>query len=94
MPWGEMPVKIVAYHHFKPGVTLATITPLLPREVANVWRPWKAGIVRKNDARADEHGAAIVFELDSVEEAQRFVADFPLTKEMDTEMDTRGERTC
>jgi hypothetical protein len=75
-----MSVKIVAYDSFKPGVTLETITPLLPQEVANVWRLWKAGIVRENYARGDQPGVVIVFELDSVEEAQRYVADFPLTK--------------
>ncbi len=76
----ESLVKIVAYDRFKPGVTLDTITPLLPQEVANVWRLWKAGIVRENYARADEPGVVIVFELDSVAAAQRYLADFPLTK--------------
>ena len=49
-----MHVKIIAYDRFKPGVTMQTIQPLLQREVANVWRLWKAGIVRENYARADE----------------------------------------
>ena len=73
-------MKIIAYDRFKPGVTMETITPLLPQEVANVWRLWKAGIVRENYARADEPGVVIVFELDSVAEARRYVADFPLSK--------------
>ena len=47
-------MKIIAYDRFKPGVTMQTIQPLLQREVANVWRLWKAGIVRENYARADE----------------------------------------
>jgi hypothetical protein len=41
-------MKIVAYDRFKPGVTMNTIQPLLPDEVATVWRLWKAGIVREN----------------------------------------------
>jgi hypothetical protein len=73
-------VKIIAYDRFKPGVTMQTIQPLLPQEVANVWRLWKAGIVRENYARADEPGVVIVFELDSVEEAKRYVADFPMSR--------------
>jgi len=73
-------VKIIAYDRFKPGVTMETIQPLLAREVANVWRLWKAGIVRENYARADERGVIIIFELDSVDEAKRYVADFPMTK--------------
>ena len=48
--------------------------------MANVWRLWKAGIVRENYARADELGVVIVFELDSVEAAKRYTNDFPLTK--------------
>jgi hypothetical protein len=73
-------VKIIAYDRFRPGVTMETITPYLRDEVANVWRLWKAGIVRENYARADEPGVVIVFELDGVEEAQRYVDDFPLSR--------------
>ena len=73
-------MKIIAFDRFKPGVTMETIQPLLEEEVSNVWRLWKAGIVRENYARADEPGVIIVFELDSVEEARRYVADFPLSK--------------
>lgn len=73
-------VKVIVFDRFKPGVTLETINPYLPEEVANVWRLWKAGIVRENYARADEPGVVIVFEVDSVEEARKYVADFPLTK--------------
>lgn len=39
-------MRVIAYDRFKPGVTLETIKPFLPDEVANVWRLWKAGIVR------------------------------------------------
>lgn len=73
-------MKIIAYDRFKPGVTMETIAPLLPQEVANVWRLWKAGIVRENYARADEPGVVIVFELASVAAAKRYLDDFPLTK--------------
>ncbi len=73
-------MKIIAYDRFRPGVTMETIQPLLPEEVSNVWRLWKAGIVRENYARADEPGVIIVFELDSVEQAQKYVADFPMSK--------------
>ena len=73
-------MRIFAYDRFKPGVTLDTITSFLPEEVANVWRLWKAGMVRENYARADEPGVVIVFELPSVDEARRYTDDFPLTK--------------
>jgi hypothetical protein len=79
-PPKERDVKIIAYDRMKPGVTYERIEPYLPDEVANVWRLWKAGIVRENYARADELGVVIVFELDSVEAAKRYTDDFPLTK--------------
>ena len=73
-------MKVIAFDRFKPGVTMETIQPYLKEEVANVWRLWKAGIVRENYARADEPGVIIVFEVGSVDEARRFIADFPLSK--------------
>jgi hypothetical protein len=73
-------VKVIAYDRFRPGVTMETITPLLGEEVANVWRLWKQGIVRENYARADEPGVVIVFEVPDVDDARRYVADFPLSK--------------
>ena len=56
------------------------ITPYLPQEVSNVWRLWKAGIVRENYARADEPGVVIVFEVPDVATARRYTDDFPLSK--------------
>ena len=73
-------MKIIAYDRFKPGVDMETIQPYIKEEVANVWRLWKAGIVRENYARADVNGVVIVFECRDLEEAKRYVADFPLSK--------------
>ena len=73
-------MKIIAYDRFKPGVGMDTVTPYIKDEVANVWRLWKAGIVRENYAREDQNGVVIVFECSSVDEARQYVADFPLSK--------------
>ncbi len=73
-------MKIIAYDNFKPGVTLDDLRPYLKEEVSNVWRLWKAGIVRENYARADVGGVVIVFELGSIEEAKKYVDDFPLSR--------------
>lgn len=73
-------MKVIAYDRTKPGVTYEQLEPYLPQEVANVWRLWKAGIVRENYARADELGVVIVFEVDSAGAAKRYTDDFPLTK--------------
>jgi hypothetical protein len=73
-------MKIITFDRFKPGVTMETVRPFSPLEVANVWRLWKAGIVRENYARADEPGVVIVFECESLEECKRYTDDFPVTK--------------
>jgi hypothetical protein len=73
-------MKIIAYDRFKPGVGMDTVAPYIKEEVANVWRLWKAGIVRENYARVDQNGVVIVFECSSVDEARHYVADFPLSK--------------
>jgi hypothetical protein len=77
-PGGVM--KIIAFDNFKPGVTLDDLRPYLRDEVSNVWRLWKAGIVRENYARADVSGVVIVFECADVDTAKRYTADFPLSK--------------
>lgn len=56
------------------------VTPYLPQEVSNVWRLWKAGVVRENYARADEPGVVIIFEVPDVDTARRYTDDFPLSK--------------
>jgi hypothetical protein len=73
-------MKVIAYDRFLPGVTLEQITPFLTEEVSNVWRLWKAGIVRENYARADEPGVVIVFEVPDVQTARTYTEDFPLSK--------------
>jgi len=56
-------MKVIAYDRFKPGVTMETITPLLPEEVANVWRLWKAGIVRGQPFVVAERGRNVSIAL-------------------------------
>lgn len=73
-------MKIIAFDRFKNGVTLETIQPYLQDEVSNVWRLWKAGVVRENYARADEPGVVIVFEVEDVATAKTYTDDFPLSK--------------
>lgn len=73
-------MRILAFDRFREGVTLDTIQPYLPEEVSNVWRLWKAGIVRENYARADEPGVVIVFEVSDVATAKAYTDDFPLSK--------------
>jgi hypothetical protein len=73
-------MRIIAFDKFRPGVTMERVTPYLEQEVSNVWRLWKAGIVRENYARADEPGVVIIFEVPDVATARRYTDDFPLSK--------------
>ncbi len=73
-------MRVIAFDRFQPGVTLEQVNPYLPEEVSNVWRLWKAGIVRENYARADELGVVIVFEVPDVATAKQYTDDFPLSK--------------
>src|ERR1700724_3946235 len=73
-------MRVIAYDTFRPGVTMEQITPYLPEEVSNVWRLWKAGIVRENYARTDDLGVVIVFEVADVATARKYIEDFPLSK--------------
>ena len=73
-------MKVIAFDKFRAGVTMEQVTPYLPQEVSNVWRLWKAGIVRDNYARADEPGVVIIFEVPDVATARRYSDDFPLSK--------------
>jgi hypothetical protein len=73
-------MRIIAFDKFRTGVTMEQITPYLNEEVSNVWRLWKAGVVRENYARADEPGVVIIFEVPDVATARRYTDDFPLSK--------------
>jgi hypothetical protein len=73
-------MRVIAFDRFRDGVTLKTIEPYLDEEVSNVWRLWKAGIVRENYARADEPGVVIMFEVPDVATAKTYTDDFPLSK--------------
>lgn len=73
-------MKIIAYDRFKPGVDMEAVQPYLKDEVANVWRLWKAGIVRENYARADVNGVVIVLECRDLAQAKLYVDDFPLSR--------------
>ncbi len=73
-------MRVIAFDRFQPGVTMEQVTPYLPKEVSNVWRLWKAGIVRENYARADEPGVVIIFEVPDVATAKMYTDDFPLSR--------------
>lgn len=74
-------MKIIAYDHFKPGVTKGSVTPdLLKEEMLYAWRLQKAGVIREIYGRADAAGAVIIFECETVDEVKGYVGAFPLSK--------------
>jgi len=74
-------MKIIAYDHFKPGVTKDSVKPdLLKEEIRHAWQLQKAGVVREFYGRADAPGGVLVFECASVDEVKGYVAAFPFSK--------------
>jgi hypothetical protein len=75
-----LPMKVIAYDEFKPGVTMETIQPKLAEEVAHAWRLWKQGVVRENYSRVDEPGVVLVLEVENQAAAKRLLDEFPMSK--------------
>jgi len=73
-------MKIIAYDHFRPGVTKRNISDLLKQEMAHVWELQKAGVIREIYSRADAPGAVVIFECGTLDEVKEHVAAFPLSK--------------
>jgi hypothetical protein len=73
-------VKVIAFDRFKPGVTMQTVSPLLPEEVAHAWRLWKRGLVRENYSRVDQPGVVLVFEVENAEAARKLLEEFPMSR--------------
>ena len=72
-------MKIIAYDRMKRGARWTPSGPICRKR----WPTSGASgrpVSRENYARADALGVVIVFECDSVEEAKRYVDDFPLSK--------------
>lgn len=63
-----------------PGASPEKYEPHLRGEVRYGWQLYKAGIVRDIYFRQDRPGVAIIAECDSIEDARRALAEFPLAK--------------
>jgi hypothetical protein len=59
-------MRILAFDPLQKRREARNHSTLLIEKVLNVWRLWKAGIVRENYARADEPGVVIMFEIPDV----------------------------
>ncbi len=62
------------------GATLEKYAPYLTPEVLHAWDLYKSGLIRDIYFRQDRPGVAMFLECDSVEEAKKAVAAFPLAQ--------------
>lgn len=64
----------------KEGVTVSDYAPHLLNETRHAWELYKSEVIRDIYFRKDRPGVVIFAEADSVEEAQKACAEFPLAK--------------
>ena len=73
-------MKMLCLDRPLPGATFEKYQPHLLNEVRHTWGAYKEGIVRDIYFRQDRPGVAIFLECESVDEARKMFADFPLVK--------------
>lgn len=64
----------------QPGATMEKYMPHMLSEARHAWQLYKGGLVRDMYFRQDRPGVAVIAEADSVEEAKKALAEFPLAK--------------
>ncbi|MBD1927247.1 hypothetical protein H6F74_13480 [Trichocoleus sp. FACHB-90] len=62
------------------GVSTEQVFPLVKPEVAQAWEYYAADLVRTIHYIADQSGAVLLFEADSLEIVNEAVAQFPMVK--------------
>lgn len=83
-------MKVFAYNHTLPGVTLDDMRPYFQQEAQHAWELEKAGILRDNYLRLDRPTAAVMFETADVDEARRYISEFPMVRAKLIEFDFVG----
>ncbi len=73
-------MKIFAYDKKLSHVTLDDIKPHLHDEIKYAWDLYKKGIIREIYFRADNPGAVLVLECESISEAKQTISELPLVK--------------
>ena len=73
-------MKILCLDRPLPGATFEKYQPHMQDEVRHTWQGYKKGLIREIYFRQDRPGVAILMECESVEEAKKALADFPLAK--------------
>jgi len=74
-----MKILVLAQRH--PDISLEQMRPHFKAEVEAVWRLYTQGVIREFYTRADNGGPAILaVESESVESAQKALAELPLVE--------------
>src|SRR5215213_8391920 len=73
-------MKMLCLDRPLPGSTLEKYQPHLLDEARHAWEAYKNGIIRDIYFRHDRPGVASFLECESVDEARKILADFPLVK--------------
>lgn len=79
-PQAVMPRQVLAMDRILPGTTEDKVKALLNDEVRALVNLYLGGKIRQWYFRQDRPGAILILEVGSLEEAEKLVADLPLTR--------------
>jgi muconolactone delta-isomerase len=74
-------MKILAFEHEIPGAIAEAFGCFEQEEARKAWELHQAGLLRELYFRADQSTAVLVLECDSVEEANKILAEMPFVRE-------------
>ncbi|MDX1702321.1 MAG: hypothetical protein R3250_16960 [Melioribacteraceae bacterium] len=74
-------MKILAIENEFDEIPSDNFEPYLKEEAKTVWKLYKRNIVREVYFRKDKSSAVLMLECESLEEAERTLAELPLVKE-------------
>ena len=74
-------MKILALENECEGKSSDDFNPYLKDEAMAVWKLYKKNFIREIYFRKDVNTAVLILECDSVEEAEKTLAELPLVKE-------------
>ena len=73
-------MKIIALEKEIEGTKSSDFEPHLKSEAEKVWELYQEGLIREIHFRQEQKCAVLILECDSVEKAERLIAELPLVK--------------
>ena len=74
-------MKMIDLERDRAGTRSEDFTPYLIAEAKKVWELYKDGAIREMYFRQDQKNAVLILEAESVEHAQRILAQLPLVRQ-------------